>query len=264
MLAVERLRRIKDYLNEYRQADVTSLSVMLSVSEPTIRKDLEKLEADGIILRFHGGAILNEDSEDSTVALQEGVDPLLMEKRQIAELSSQLIGDGEVVFLGHGTTCYQIAKLLKTKKFLSVVTNNIHILYELSGLENINLIIVGGNVRKNHGTLFLSGEFSTDILDKILINKAFVSPAGVSIQHGFTIADNEQLSFYQKVKAVSNELFLAADYTKFDKTSMIHFLNLKSDVTVIANENIPAEYKAFFFDNNITLFTTLNVLEALE
>ena len=264
MLAVERLRRIEDYLHEYRQADVTTLSVMLSVSEPTIRKDLEKLESNGIIMRFHGGAVLNEETGENTVAIQEGIDPFLFEKRQIAELASQLVQDGEVVFLGQGTTCYQIAKLLKTKPRLSVVTNNVHILYELSGLDNIDLIVVGGNVRKSHGTLFMSGEFSIDLLDRILINKAFLSPAGVSMRHGFTIADSEQLSFCQKVKSVSNELIFVVDYTKFNKTSMLPFLSLQSDVTIIANENIPAEYKAFFFDHDMPLFTTLSVSETLD
>lgn len=264
MLSVERLRRIKDYLLEYKQADVSTLSVMLSVSEPTIRKDLERLESDGIIIRFHGGALLKEDSEKGLVAVQEGIDPLLMEKRQIADLSMQLINDGEVVFLGHGTTCYQIAKMLREKQRISVITNNVHILYELAGLDNIDLVIVGGNVRKTRGDISICGSFPISMLDNILINKAFVSPAGVSLRHGFTVSSNDHLAFYKKVREVSGELIFVADYTKFDNTSMIPFLPLKADVTVIANENIPAEYKAFFFDAGMPLFTTIGLSEIIK
>jgi len=263
MLSIERLRKIKDFLTEYKQADVTTLSVMLSVSEPTIRKDLEKLESGGIITRFHGGAILKEDTAENVLSLQDEIDHLTLEKREIAEIAARLINDGEVIFLGHGTTCYQISKKIKQKQKLSVITNNIHILYELSGLDNIDLIITGGSVQKNRGTLFLSGDFSLDMLNKILINKAFMSPSGVNIQHGFTIANKEQLEFYEKVREVASELIIVADYTKFDKTSMIPFLPIDTQATIITNENVPIEYKEFFFDKGIPLFTTISSAEEI-
>ena len=255
MLSVERLRRIRDFLLEYKHVDVITLSTMLSVSEPTIRKDLEKLESEGIIQRVHGGATLIED--DSSFSVNgESDDVYLLEKQSIAETAEKLIQDGEVIFLGQGSICTFIAKSIKNKKNITLITNNIHILYEIGFVPNINLIMTGGKVEKSGNDLYMSGSLSEGILENVLINKAFFTVDGISDKYGYTLKDVDQKTFYMRVVNISNLNIVVAEYAKFDKTSLIQFLPLDSINTIITNENIQAEYKKILFEKGIQLFTS--------
>lgn len=256
-MSTKRLNIIKYYIRQNKKVHVSTLSKMLSVSETTIRSDLAQLELEGFVKRYHGGAILKEDNLSNIISTIDEADPVMMEKSYIADVAAEIIEDRDVIFLGHGYSCWQIAKRIKKKQNLSVVTNNIYVLYELSCADNIDLVITGGNVQKREGSVFLTGIYSLNVLEKILINKAFISPLGVSMSNGYTIDDEDQLELYNKVKNVADELIILADYSKFNKTYMISFLPINSGVKIITNENIPFGYKEFFNKNSIQFYNTI-------
>ena len=124
MFATERQNRIKQLLFEYDKVGVGSLSEILDVSEVTIRKDLEKLEKDGFLIRTHGGAVLREDVPKEEISPESDI-PNIESKKMIGIFAAALIQDRDVIFLGPGSTCIQIAKNLRDKKDIIVVTNNI-------------------------------------------------------------------------------------------------------------------------------------------
>lgn len=256
MFPAERLRKVKEIMLEYKHIDISTLSSILSVSEVTIRKDLAKLEQQGFLKKMHGGAILNE--EDPSVKLAYIDDPFYEEKKSIAKIASQVIKDGEIILLGNGSTCLEIARNIKDKKNLTVITNNFNVIEELAGIDNIHLVCTGGNAKVINESIEFVGSFTLKVLEGIFINKSFISVQGIHLQHGYTVTRSEHLDFYNAVKSISNEVIVVADYSKFNKTALLPFCKIDDITKVITNENIPEKYKKYFFEKGIQLFTTVS------
>ncbi|MBO0791310.1 MAG: DeoR/GlpR transcriptional regulator, partial [Ktedonobacteraceae bacterium] len=138
-LATERLEQIEQFIKGRLHARVSELSRHFGVSEPTIRRDLHRLEEMGRVRREHGGA--------SAVTLELQQAPVMHriseqaeEKRRIGGATAQLVQDGETIFLGSGTTTLEVARQLYGKKGLTVITNALNIANQLADNEHITLI----------------------------------------------------------------------------------------------------------------------------
>lgn len=254
MFAAERLAKIREILLDYKHVDVTTLSSMLSFSEATIRRDLEKLEEEGFLTKTHGGAVLSDEAIQEVQLNYDG-DPCLEEKRQIGMISAQIINNNEAVFLGAGNTCLQIAKNIKDKKDLTVVTNNVNILLELSNCSNINVLLTGGSIQHLGTSLSLVGQFTKRTLESLFVNKAFFTVNGISLKYGYTVSSAEQAEVCNILIKNADEVIIAADYTKFDKRSFTQIGPIDMAKKLITNAQVSLEYKKYFFENNIQLFT---------
>lgn len=156
MFAIERQNKIKDILLKEKRVDVYELSQRFAVTEVTIRRDLDKLEKEGYLIKIYGGAVLKEDfSPESEQPVVE--DETLEEKKLIGKIASQMIENDEAIYLSPGVTCLEIAKNLKKKK-LTVVTNDISIGAVLKDCAGIKTIITGGDLIPS--TFTLVGEFA--------------------------------------------------------------------------------------------------------
>ena len=255
MFVAERLQKIKEFLLEYQHADVSTLSAMLSVSEPTIRKDLEKLEESGVVRRIYGGAVLNTDNYTDVEPTEE---LYYIEKCNIAEYATRLVKEGHVVFLGHGFICTRIAKLLQESAGITIITNNVHILSEFGNNAKCDLLITGGRVEKSSSDTYIMREAAVDFFKNILISKAFFTVDGVSLKHGYTFQREYLKDFYSHIFNIANECAVVVESAKFGQTSLIPFMPLEQIPTVITNEDISDDYKKAFYDANVQLFTTLS------
>jgi DeoR family transcriptional regulator, fructose operon transcriptional repressor len=254
MFAAERLSKIREILLEYKHVDVATLSSILSVSEATTRRDLEKLEEEGFLKKTHGGAVVNEEAV-TEVQLSYIEDPFMEEKRQIGIIAAQMVNNHDLIFLGSGNTCLQIAKNIKDRKELTVVTNSVNIILELSGCSNINLLLTGGNVESFGPSLSMVGQFAKGMLESLFVNKAFFSVNGISIKYGYTVNNAEQAEIYKILMRNADEIIVAADYTKFDKRSLTQVGPIHMVKKIITNVQVSMEYKKFFFENDIQVFT---------
>src|SRR6476620_7018700 len=143
MLNLERRTKILELLEKRGQVAVPDLSRRFKTSEVTIRNDLKALHERGLVRRAHGGAI-----KIATVSM----DPYLKikaelhadEKRRIGAAAAALVKDGDSIILDSGTTTQQIARQIKTRKDLKVITNGLNIAMELFGAKDIQLIFLGG------------------------------------------------------------------------------------------------------------------------
>jgi len=109
MFAIERIKIIKDYLNKDKHVSVAQLSSLLNVTEVTIRRDLEKLESEGLLKRAHGGAVLNAEPED-LLAYESSEDDHTLEMTEIADTIYHLVSDNDIIMLTDGPTNLQAAK----------------------------------------------------------------------------------------------------------------------------------------------------------
>ena len=262
MFGAARLEKIKEIVKEKKQIDVSTLSSILSVTEVTVRKDLEKLEQEGFIVKTHGGAIFNDKNVPEmkqNESLNANNIELYEEKIMIGEIASYMIKDKDSIFLGSGTTCYCIAKALRENRNIkiNIVTNNLSIANILCDINNINVILTGGNLSGQ--TMALTGEMVQKTLEGIFVDKAFISVSGVHISNGFTVSSTEEMNVYRTVMNISKELIIVADYSKFDRTSFIKLGAANIAKRIITNENIPIEYKAHFFEQEIQIFTSYEI-----
>lgn len=252
MFAIERLNKIKEKLFKEKRVDVFELSELFSVTEVTIRRDLDKLEQEGFLIKTYGGAVLNEElvfepskpkTEDSNIE----------EKKMIGKIASQMIENNEAIYLSPGTTCLEIARNIKDKK-VTVVTNDLIIAQELRDSAGIKVIVTGGDLIQSTATLV--GSFALQALGGIYINRAFIGIKGANFGSGYTIDSHEEVMVIQGVRKISNEIIIAADYTKFGFTAFAKLGELTIAKKVITNKQVPAEFKKYFFENSIKLYTT--------
>ena len=252
MFAIERQNRIKEILYKEKRVDVFDLSALFSVTEVTIRRDLDKLEQEGFLIKTYGGAVLNEEVVQKPV-LSVTEDILIEEKRMIGKIASQMIEPGEAIFLGPGSTNIEIARNIKDKR-VTIVTNDLLIAYDLKESIGIKVIVTGGDLIQS--TSIMVGGFALQALSGIYINKAFVGVKGVNIDSGYTVDSYEEAMVIQEVKKISNEVIIVADYTKFNRTAFARLGDLNMAKKIITNKQVPNEYKKFCFEHAIKLYTT--------
>lgn len=255
MFANERHQKIRQMLLEYKRVSVSRLSKLFNVSEVTMRKDLEVLEKEGFLNRTHGGAVLN-----GQIAAVAGVSSLPIpesaQDHSIAIIASHLVEDNDFIFLGSGYTCTEIAKNLRHKSRLTVVTNNISAAIMLSEIPDINIITTGGSFNKKNGLYCLVGTAIEDFLNDIYIQKSIVSVDGLSIKRGFTVSDNGVAKIYQRLAEQSNEFIVCSDHSKFDKNSFAHFGDLTLATKIVTDESAPENYIEYFCDHDIPVYNS--------
>lgn len=252
MFAIERLNKIKEILLQEKRVDVFELSEMFSVTEVTIRRDLDKLEQEGFLIKTYGGAVLNS-KQFSIGQMLDSQEKSSEEKQMIGKIASEMIEDGDAIFLSPGTTCLEIAKNIKQKR-LTVVTNDILIGYELRNYSGLKVIVTGGDLIQSTSTL--TGGFALHALNGIYISKAFIGVKGINFNSGYTVDSYEEVMVVGEVLRKSSDIIIVADYTKFNYTAFARLGDLSIAKKVITNKQVPIEYKKYYFENNIKLYTT--------
>ncbi len=261
MFKAARLARIKEIILDRGQVDVNTLSVMLNVSDVTIRSDLEQLEQEKYIYRTYGGAVLNEDHLHQR-EVQENIIGANLEydrdKEYVGQVAAELVDDGEWIFIGQGVTCYYVAKALLKKNNVNVVTNNLYAAGVLSQNRQSNVMMTGGSLA--HGSMSLVGDMSLKFLDEIFISKAVIGVSGIDMDRGFTVSDATETNMFGQLKKISRELVVVADHTKFGQSSLMRIGALAGTVErVVTNDNIPEEYKSFFFEHGVKIYTSYKI-----
>lgn len=260
MFAAARQERIKDLLLKYKQFDVVSLAATLGVTEVTIRRDLDKLEQEGFIIKTHGGAILKEVTSESGLTNRvQKVEPELIE---IGEAAALLVNNNEAVFLGGGLTCLQLAANLQTKQRLTVMTNDLKVAIELNNAPGVFCSVTGGNNLQGSGILV--GDLALRAIQDVHFHKVILSVSGISFASGYTANTVEEATFYRQILARCEEVMIIADHRKFDKIGFSRIAELKVAHKVVTNKEVDNQYKEYYFQNNIKLFTPYEVEEIKE
>lgn len=193
---------------------VKDLAHQFQVSSETIRKDLHFLDRMGVISKSHGGATVINDyfQLPLDVKLQENLEA----KKHIARATLDLIEDGSMIYLDAGSTSIQVAKLLRVKRNLTVVTNSIQVANIVSDSEH-NVIVCGGLLQKRGKALI--GGYAVDVLKTIHIDVAITGSDGFKNMDGFTTFSLEEIAVRRQVHKSSDVNVIVCDASKFDKTS---------------------------------------------
>lgn len=256
MYKAERIRMIQSILTEKEQVDVATLSMMLDVTEATIRTDLEQLEKSGFLTRYHGGATLNP-SQASPSQLHHIADnihiPFDKEKETLADVAAQLINEREWVFIGPGTTGYYLAKALAKRNNINILTNSFYVSNVLSSNLSIRMIFLGGNIQ-NEGMYTVPNNINRD-LEQIYLSKAFFSVDAVSLDAGYTLTDIYILDIIKTICNYCGESIVCLDSKKFDQRSFMSLGDLSFASSVVTDQKPSTEYETYYKQHGINLYT---------
>ncbi|NJM05356.1 DeoR/GlpR transcriptional regulator [Candidatus Gracilibacteria bacterium] len=206
-----RREQIIGYLSARDRASVGELSQALNVSEVTIRKDLDVLETQGLLLRVHGGAMASGRGRlEMHFAARE--QEHLEEKRRIAQAAARLVQPGQRIFLDGSTTALQMARLLKDREELTVVTNGLYTALELNFSVGVTTIVVGGIMR--HRSSSLVGSLNADLLQRLRVDIGFFGAKGATAE-GLMEGDLEEAQLKQRLVQIAAVAVGIVDASKF-------------------------------------------------
>ncbi len=234
MFPEERRREIMNVLRQEGRCLVGDLARSLSVSEVTIRQDLDALEQEGHLRRTHGGAILAEKlGLERPFQVEESA--RRAEKERIARAAVELVSPGDTLILDVGTTVTEAARILVAGKQNPVVfTNGLNIAALLEANPEITTVVTGGTLRaKQHS---LVNPFGQLILDRVHADLAFIGCNGIERDHGVTnvnAAEAEIKSLF--IKAARRRVVLA-DSAKVGKVALAKIADVGEVDTLITDK----------------------------
>lgn len=235
MLAIERRNKILAMLQRDGRVVVSDLSVSYNVTEETIRRDLEKLEKEGFAKKTYGGAIINESlNVDLPYTVRKKAN--VSNKQYIAEIISSMIEDGDHIMMDASSTAVYVAKHLKTKKNITIITNSIEILLELSEVTGWKVLSTGGTLRE--GSLSLVGYQAEKMITNYHVDKAIISCKGVDLDKGITDSNEMDAQIKKLMFESANTRILAADNSKFNKISFTKIGDLE-DIDIMITDTEP-------------------------
>lgn len=236
MFARERKEALVAYIRRYGKASIHDLARKYDVTEATIRTDLRELEKDNLVIRTHGGAMLNRGAVEKEDFLSMRREICANEKTLVANEATKYVKDGDVLLIDSGTTMLKFAQQLADFQNLKVVTNDFNIALELQRNLSIEIIFIGGRVRNRFECTF--GSLGVEFLKKISVDKIFLSPNNVSVEQGLTTPNEETAAMKRAMLSVANEAYMLCDSSKIGKKTFYRFADLDEFKVMITDDGI--------------------------
>ena len=269
MIAAERLEHIAETVCQKRAVSIADLSERFGVSQATIRRDLNKLEKQGILERKYGGAVARRASsfDVQTEAVPQRTSSLdapfdvreqhhVAEKRAIALAAIELVSSGETIFLDAGTTIAQLAHALRDHSDLTVITNSERVMNELYDCSGVTVVVTGGELRPlsglpSRGDICMVGPIAEEILHRFRPSKAFLGTAGITVREGMSNTNLPQSQIKRIMAQISEEVILLTDHTKFGHVSYSIVSPVDVLDQVITDSGISSEDKSALEERGI-------------
>jgi len=251
LFAKERQNLICELLQKNGAVTTAGLVEHFGVSVETIRRDLLVLERSGHLSRVHGGAVSDNNMQPYPELPQRNL-AYSSQKRALAFAATGFISDGDIIALDCGSTANVFAQVLKECfQNLTVVTFSRDVFDLLC--DQFTVILCSGHYLKDERTFY--GPLTLDTLSKLHVQKAFLFPSAISLEHG--ICDyQEQLYLLQKqILHCGEEIFVLADSSKFEKKALYHIEAMRSEYRYVTDGELPEELKKLYVENGIQIYT---------
>ena len=235
MLAIERTNARLAKLAADGSVSVSELSRDFGVAEETIRRDLEKLACEGLVIKIHGGAVaahgLNTDLPYN-VRKSSNVE----QKCRIAELIAGLIPDGSFLMLDSSSTAKFVTKYISERKNITIITNSVEILFELNTKgQGWNVLSTGGTLKQ--GALSLVGTSAQKMIESYHTDFAICSAKGVDLERGVTDSNDSDVLIKQAMFASAGKKILAVDSSKLNKISFVRVCDFEETDMLVTDKN---------------------------
>ena len=236
MLNEERRRAIQEIINHEGRGLVKELAGRLHTSQVTIRKDLEILHNQGLLQRTHGGALPVQAGALLDPSLREKEKQHRKEKQRIGKAAADLVKEGESVLLDSGTTTTAVARAVRDRGRLTVITNAVNISAELSGTP-IEVILTGGTLREN--SFSLVGPLAEETLHRLSADILFLGVDGLDVHFGATTPNLQEASVNRVMVEIARRTVVVCDSSKLGRRSLSLITPLSGIHEVITDSKIP-------------------------
>lgn len=211
------------------------------VSPATARRDLDSLADQGRLQRVRGGALaVRRAPPEAPVTLRAGEQA--DEKQRIGAAAAALIGDGETVFLGSGTTVEFVARALRQRRELTVITNSLLVLNALAGAPGITLVCLGGTLRASEHSFI--GPMTQQALADLRSLRVVMGIRAIDVEAGLTNAYMEESLIDRAILGMGSEVVILADHTKCGRVSTVFVAPLSAIDVLITDTDTPVEFRA--------------------
>ncbi|KIP53255.1 DeoR/GlpR family DNA-binding transcription regulator [Leucobacter komagatae] len=224
-------------MRDRAEVDIASLATHFEVSEMTIRRDLEALEADGVLRRLVGGRAVIVDPKNREPALSARADSEHDTKAHIGRAAAELIADDEVVFFDGGSTALAVARALSgSGKALTVVTRSLAVAAELTGEPHIEIFLLGGRLK--HSEMATTSSTMSDELQHYNVDTYVMGISGVHPAKGLTDYDPGESAGKRLAIERADRVILAVDHSKLGRVLMSRVAGV-DDIDVIVTDVDP-------------------------
>lgn len=238
----DRLQVMKELMLKKREVTTAELCDTFGVSIETIRRDLNVLEREGVIRKVYGGAVLADDNATPALmaAWKERARVASAEKTRIAKKAVEFVPDDCVLVLDSGTTMYKVARELRRCKNLTVLSNSLYNVMEVSANTEHLAYCVGGAVKK--GEEITTGFLAADFFGSFgKIDVALISADGLSLEQGITDYSMEMGLLKRRFIQKSGKVIAVADHTKFGVNAMCGTCDIERIDILVTDKRAPAE-----------------------
>jgi DeoR/GlpR family transcriptional regulator of sugar metabolism len=241
----KRHSKILEALTRDQKIEVSALAEMLSVSQVTIRKDLDALEERGLIRREHGYACIDmTDGAGECMAYNYDV------KKRIAQRAAETVQDGETVFIESDSICALLAEeLVNTKKDVTIVTNSVLIVNHIRCTSNGKIILLGGFFDKNAQVTV--GPMTSNCAEVFFSDKFFIGVDGFSENYGFTGKDHLRVETIQSLTGQARDIIVLTESEKFKKPGVVGLLHTDRVAMVYTDDGIPQTVESYLHEKEV-------------
>lgn len=228
-----------ELLERNKSLKVSSATKLFGVSTETVRRDLEYLEKEGYLRRVRGGAVLDDvNSTEVNFTLRETKN--IEEKREIAEIATAFVSEGQSIALDVSTTNTEFARALKKKyQRLTVITNSLIIATELAEMPHYTIILPGGVMRNEE--LCMVGHMAEDFFKGFHIDTFFMSISGISLTEGLTDYGIGEYQVKMRMLESSRNCIVLADSSKFDVASLLKVCDFDRIDRIVSDSKLPSK-----------------------
>jgi len=234
----ERHQTILEQISKKGYVKVHELSEMLNVSEVTVRKDLKRLETRKMLYRAHGSASgMSPIISDRHIDEKEKINQ--KEKMRIANVAGGLLEDNDKIIIASGTSLLFFADVISnTGMNITVITSSVKISLRLCYNPNIEIIQLGGVMRKN--SVSVIGHYAENILESLSCNKLFIGVDGIDPDCGLTTSNMDEARINQKMMEAAQEIIVLTDSSKFGRRGFCKICDMDKIHHIITDANAPA------------------------
>ena len=243
----ERQSKIIKLVNTYQKIEVSRLAELLSVSQVTIRKDLDHLESEGLLSREHGYALI-KNANDINTRMTINYD----RKLAIATKAAEMVNNGETVMLESGSTCTLMAEqLARLKKDVTIITNSAYIAIRIRELPLRKVILLGGEYQKEYQGMV--GPLVKKCAREFFVDKFFVGTDGFIPESGFTCDDLMRVETMEYMADSANKMIILADSSKFEQQGVVIQTSFDAIDTVCTDAEISPSALAILQEKGINV-----------
>lgn len=248
-MKINRLNKIEEILKESNNISIDRLCEIFEVSKNTIRRDIAELEKRSSIKKVYGGIMLKQNETPEPFAARQIKNQV--QKKQIAKLASNLVADGDVIYIDSGTTTMHMIPYLADKKNLTIITASVYVINAAFSYEQLSIIATGGSLYRPSNAFV--GSSVINCLKNYNISKIFLASTGFSIEDGATNASPLECEIKRYLTEKNSTKVLLVDSSKAGAVSLMTFCPLKDFDYFITDKEPSKEYVDHLQKNNVAL-----------